>query len=94
MCLIKFYKVNEFNDGRDMVNSPIEDWSNNRQLDNVEYISYSTLDNMLKLQYYTHMIRLLYYIENKCQQFREYLIQRSLPKGESVKEWAKKNAKH
>ena len=46
---VKFYKVNEFNDGRDAVNSPIEDWENNKKLPNVEYISYSTLDNMLVL---------------------------------------------
>ena len=45
----KFYKVNEFNDGRDMVNSPIEEWEHNKKLPNVEYISYSTLDNMLVL---------------------------------------------
>jgi hypothetical protein len=29
----------------------------------------------------------------KLQQFREWRIKRSLPKGESVHEWAKKNAK-
>ena len=46
---IKFYKVNQFNDGRDAVNSPIEEWENNKKLPNVEYISYSTLDNMLVL---------------------------------------------
>ena len=46
---ITFYKVNEFNDGRDKVNSPIEEWEHNKKLPNVEYISYSTLDNMLKL---------------------------------------------
>ena len=46
---VKFYKVNQFNDGRDMVNSPITEWENNKKLPNVEYISYSTLDNMLKL---------------------------------------------
>jgi len=44
---IKFYKVNQFNDGRDAVNSPITEWENNKKLPNVEYISYSTLDIML-----------------------------------------------
>ena len=29
----------------------------------------------------------------KLQEFREWRIQRSLPKSESVKEWAKKNGK-
>jgi len=29
----------------------------------------------------------------RLEKFREWLIVRSLPKGESVKEWAKKNAK-
>ena len=46
---VKFYKVNQFNDGRDMVNSPITEWENNKKLPNVEYISYSTLDNMLQM---------------------------------------------
>ena len=40
------------------------------------------------------MIRILDYIIDKCKEFREYLIVRSLPKGESVHEWAKKNAKY
>ena len=40
------------------------------------------------------MIRILNYIIAKCEKFREYLIVRSLPKGESVHEWAKKNAKY
>ena len=44
------------------------------------------------------MIRLLDYIITKCEEFKEYLIVRSLPirslpKGESASEWAKKNAK-
>ena len=43
-----FYKVNQFNDGRDAVNSPITEWMNNKTLPNVKYIDYSTLDNMLK----------------------------------------------
>ena len=46
---VKFYKVNQFNDGRDMVNSPITEWENNKKLPNVEYISHSTLDNMLQM---------------------------------------------
>ena len=46
---VKFYKVNQFNDGRDAVNSPITEWENNKKLPNVEYISYSTLDNMLQM---------------------------------------------
>ena len=39
------------------------------------------------------MIRLLNYIITKCEELKEYLIVRSLPKGESASEWAKKNAK-
>ena len=39
------------------------------------------------------MIRLLDYIITKCEELKEYLIVRSLPKGESASEWAKKNAK-
>ena len=46
---IKFYKVNQFNDGRDATNSPIVEWENNKKLPNVEYISHSTLDNMLQV---------------------------------------------
>jgi hypothetical protein len=46
---VKFYKVNQFNDGRDAVNSPIVEWENNKKLPNVEYISYSKLDNMLQM---------------------------------------------
>jgi len=37
--------------------------------------------------------RTLDWLITKLEQFREWRIQRSLPKGESVKEWAKKNAK-
>ena len=36
------------------------------------------------------MIRLLDYIITKCEELKEYLIVRSLPKGESASEWAKK----
>ena len=39
------------------------------------------------------MIRILDFIIAKCKEFREYLIVRSLPKGESAKDWAKKNGK-
>ena len=39
------------------------------------------------------MIRLLDYIIAKCEELKEYLIVRSLPKSESASEWAKKNAK-
>ena len=46
---VKFYKVNQFNDGRDATNSPITEWENNKKLPNVEYISHSTLDNMLQV---------------------------------------------
>ena len=42
---IHFYKVNRYNDGRDKVNGPIEEWKN---LSNIKYIDYTTLDNMLK----------------------------------------------
>ena len=40
---IKFYKINRFNDSRDMVNGPIKEWSNNK---NLIYADYSTLDNL------------------------------------------------
>ena len=40
---IKFYKINRFNDGRDKVNGPITEWSNNK---NLIYADYSTLDNL------------------------------------------------
>ena len=43
-----FYKVNQFNDGRDAVNGPITEWGHNKTLPNLKYIDYSTLDNMLK----------------------------------------------
>ena len=42
---IHFYKVNRYNDGRDKVNGKIEEWKN---LSNIKYIDYTTLDNMLK----------------------------------------------
>ena len=45
---VKFYKVNQFNDGRDAVNGPIKEWGDNKRPDNLFYIDYSTLDNMLK----------------------------------------------
>jgi len=37
--------------------------------------------------------RFLDWLSAKIEKTREYLIRRSLPKGESAKEWAKKNAK-
>ena len=37
--------------------------------------------------------RILDWLIPKLEKFREWMIKRSLPKGESVKEWAKKNAK-
>ena len=38
--------------------------------------------------------RLLDWLIPRLEKFREWLIKRSLPKGESAKEWAKKNAKY
>ena len=38
-----FYKVNRFNDGRDMVNGPIKEWDG---IKNLIYTDYSTLDNL------------------------------------------------
>jgi len=40
---IKFIKINKFNDGRDAVNSPIEEWKDRK---NIIYADYSTLDNL------------------------------------------------
>jgi len=37
--------------------------------------------------------KLLDSIVNTCEKIREWLIQRSLPKGTSASEWAEKNAK-
>ena len=37
--------------------------------------------------------RFLDWLTTKIEKTREWLIIRSLPKGESAKEWAKKNAK-
>jgi len=37
--------------------------------------------------------RTIDWLITKLEKFREWRIQRSLPKGESVKEWAKKNVK-
>jgi len=45
---ITFIKVNQFNDGRDPTNSPIEEWEHNKKLPNVKYMSHSTLDNIFK----------------------------------------------
>ena len=41
---IKFIKINRFNDGRDKVNGPIEDWN---ERTNITYADYSTLDNLV-----------------------------------------------
>ncbi len=38
--------------------------------------------------------RFLDWLIPKLEQLREWLIQRSLPKGESPQEWAKKNEDH
>ena len=40
---IKFIKVNRYNDGRDLVNGPIEKWNERK---NIVYADYSTLDNL------------------------------------------------
>jgi len=40
---IKFIKINRFNDGRDKVNGPIEEWNDRK---NIIYADYSTLDNL------------------------------------------------
>jgi len=39
----KFIKINRFNDGRDLVNGPIEEWKDRK---NIIYADYSTLDNL------------------------------------------------
>ena len=41
---VKFIKVNRFNDGRDLVNGPIKEWSERK---NITYTDYSTLDNLV-----------------------------------------------
>ena len=40
---VKFIKINRFNDGRDSVNGPIEEW---KSAENIIYADYSTLDNL------------------------------------------------
>ena len=40
---VKFIKINRFNDSRDQVNGPIEQWN---KLKNIVYADYSTLDNL------------------------------------------------
>ena len=40
---IKFIKINRFNDGRDRVNGPIDEWKSRK---NIIYADYSTLDNL------------------------------------------------
>ena len=39
----KFIKINRYNDGRDKVNGPIEEWKERK---NIVYADYSTLDNL------------------------------------------------
>ena len=39
----KFIKINRYNDGRDLVNGPIEKWNERK---NITYADYSTLDNL------------------------------------------------
>ena len=41
---IKFIKVNRFNDGRDLINGPIKEWNERK---NITYADYSTLDNLV-----------------------------------------------
>ena len=41
---IKFIKINRFNDGRDKVNGPIDEWN---ERTNITYADYSTLDNLV-----------------------------------------------
>ena len=43
---IMFYKVNEFNDGRDKTNSPIEEW---KDIPNLKYIDRNALDKMCQM---------------------------------------------
>ena len=43
-----FIKVNKFNDGRDAVNSEIDEW---KGTSNLKYITQTTLDNILKIEY-------------------------------------------
>ena len=43
---IQFYKVNLYNDGRDKVSGPIEEWYSTS---NLKYIDYSKLDSILGL---------------------------------------------
>ena len=40
---VKFIKINRYNDGRDKVNGPIEEWTERK---NIIYADYSTLDNL------------------------------------------------
>ena len=40
---IKIIKINRFNDGRDLVNGPIKEWNERK---NITYADYSTLDNL------------------------------------------------
>ena len=40
---VKFIKVNRYNDGRDKINGPINEWNERK---NITYADYSTLDNL------------------------------------------------
>ena len=41
---VKIIKVNRYNDGRDLVNGPIKEWNDRK---NITYTDYSTLDNLV-----------------------------------------------
>lgn len=43
---IMFYKVNEFNDGRDKMNTPIEEWN---EVKNLKYIDRNALDRLCQM---------------------------------------------
>ena len=43
---IMFYKVNEFNDGRDKMNTPIEEWN---EVKNLKYINRNALDRLCQM---------------------------------------------
>ena len=42
----------------------------------------------------SYIYRFLDWLQTKIEKFREYLIRRSLPKGESANEWAAKQNTH
>ena len=41
--MVKFIKINRFNDGRDKVNGPIDEWKGQK---NLEYSDYSSIDKL------------------------------------------------